>query len=169
MSAFGNFMELQLAAILDDPEALVAIDKIAAELGPHATDAQREVVWQRTLKEKNTKPHLLFGGGASLLAKRPFLKQLELPLKQPGLPVVADLAAIEENFKALALERERTLEDALADGEVREVNKPHKDKKEAEDVVMVEEQSTPTHVQSLAASSSGLGSVSSVGFPPLGA
>jgi hypothetical protein len=165
MSAFNNFMELQLAAILgEDPEALVAIDKIAAELGPHATDAQREVVWKRTLKEKNTKPHLLFGGGASLLAKRPFLKQLELPLKQPASPVVADLAAIEENFKALALERERTLEDALADGEVRDVKKP--DKKEAEDVVM--EQSTPTHVQSLAASSSGLGSVSSVGFPPLG-
>ena len=116
------------------------------------------------LKEKDTKPHILFGGGASLLAKGPFLKQLELPLKQPASPVVADLAAIEENFKALALERERTLEDALADGEVREVKKP--DKKEAEDVVM--EQSTPTHVQSLAASSSGLGSVSSVGFPPLG-
>ena len=164
MAAYGTFMELQLAAILDDPEALAAIDKIAAELGPHGTDAQREVVWQRTLKEKNTKPHLLFGGGASLLAKRPFLKQLELPLKQPGLPVVADLAAIEENFKALALERERTLEDAIAFGEVREVKKP--DKKEAEDVVM--EQSTPTPVQSLAASSSDLGSVSSVGFPPLG-
>ena len=95
------------------------------------------------LKEKDTKPHPLFGGGASLLAKRPFLKQLELPLKQPTSPVVADLATIEENFKALALERERTLGDALADGEVREVKKPHKDKKEAEDVVMVEEQSTP--------------------------
>ena len=51
MSAFDNFMQLQLAAILDDPEALVAIDKIAAELGPHATDAEREVVWQRMLKE----------------------------------------------------------------------------------------------------------------------
>ena len=155
MAAYGNFMELQLAAILDDAEALVAIDKIAAELGPHATDAQREVVWQRMLKEKDTKPHILFGGGASLLAKGPFLKQLELPLKQPASPVVADLAAIEENFKALALERERTLEDALADGEVREVKKP--DKKEAEDVVNFPGVGFPP-----------LGSVSSVGFPPLG-
>ena len=98
-TAYGNFMELQLAAILDDVEALAAIDKIAAELGPHATDAQREVVWQRMLKEKDTKPHPLFGGGASLLAKRPFLKQLKLPLKQPASPVVADLAAIEETSR----------------------------------------------------------------------
>ena len=51
MPAYGNFMELQLAAIMDDPEALVAIDKVAAELGANATDAQREVVWQRMLKE----------------------------------------------------------------------------------------------------------------------
>ena len=55
MSAYGNFMELQLAAILDDPEALVAIDKVAAELGPNATDAEREVVWQRMLKENAEK------------------------------------------------------------------------------------------------------------------
>ena len=51
MSACDSWMDIQMAAIFGNAEALAAIDKVAAELGPHATDAEREAVWQRMLKE----------------------------------------------------------------------------------------------------------------------
>ena len=51
MSAYSSWMDIQMAAIFGNAEALAAIDKVTAELGPNATDAEREVVWQRVLKE----------------------------------------------------------------------------------------------------------------------
>ena len=44
MSACDSWMDIQVAAIFGNAEALAAIDKVATELGPHATDAEREAV-----------------------------------------------------------------------------------------------------------------------------
>jgi hypothetical protein len=45
------WMELQMDAISGNAEALVNIDRVAAEVGPNPTDAERVAVWQRMLKE----------------------------------------------------------------------------------------------------------------------
>ena len=69
-------------------------------------------------------PRPLPDGGERLRAKAPFLRQLDV-FGQP-----ANLTASEDHLKALSIERGRTLEDALADGEVRidtdEAKKHHK-------------------------------------------
>ena len=59
MSACDSWMDVQMASIFGNAEALMAIDKVAAELGPHATDAEREAVWQR-MKEKAEESSKLF-------------------------------------------------------------------------------------------------------------
>ena len=92
-------------------------------------------------------PRPLPDGGERLRAKAPFLRQLDV-FGQPANPT-----ASEDHLKALSIERERTLEDALADGEVcfdegEEHHKRHKhhkkEKKNKKDETVVEEQSAPT-------------------------
>ena len=44
-------MELQMAAIFGNVQAQVNIDRVAVEVGPNPTDAERVAVWQHLLKE----------------------------------------------------------------------------------------------------------------------
>ena len=157
MPAYGNFMELQLAAIMDDPEALVAIDKVAAELGANATDAQREVVWQRMLKEK-----------AEEAEKEKKEEQPEEPTaRRPRLNTedVEEVHHDDEGRPQLRMANDEPPNGLLEGGVL--VCDPAKADKKPEDK-KPDEKSEDAPVQSLAASSSDLGSVSSVGFPPLG-
>ena len=112
---------------------------------------------------QDTEPRPLFDGGAHLRAKVPLLKQLDVF----GYP--ANVTVSEDHFKALSIERGRTLEDALADGEVRidadepmqvrakkhrkHHKKDKKDRKDKKDETVVEEQPTPTNASSSAAHS----------------
>ena len=160
MAAYGTFMELQLAAILDDVEALVAIDKIAAELGPHGTDAQREVVWQRMLKEN---------------AEEAEKEKKEEPEEQPEEPTarrprlntedVEEVHHDDEGRPQLRMANDEP-PNGLLEGGVLVCDPANADKKPENK--KPDEKSEDAPVQSLAASSSDLGSVSSVGFPPLG-
>ena len=56
MSACDAWMELQMAAIFGNAEALAMVDKVSAEVGANPTEAQRVAVWQHImLKEKAEK------------------------------------------------------------------------------------------------------------------
>ena len=71
-AAMEAWMELQMAAIFGNLQALVDIARVAAEVGPNPTDAERVAVWQRLSKEDAEKQEEIKfndGGGAMFMQK----------------------------------------------------------------------------------------------------
>ena len=71
-AAMDAWMELQMAAIFGNLQAQADIDRVAAEVGPNPTDAERVAVWQRLSKEDAEKQEEIKfndGGGTMFTQK----------------------------------------------------------------------------------------------------